>query len=164
MTLTIDIWSDVACPWCLIGKRRFEKALAQFPQRGQVTVTWRSFQLDPTLPEHDDRSEVDYLVESKGIPRASVEQMIGQVAAVMENRGGEGPADHPGRTAEPDYRRREPGRRPPGPSHRGAAHHECRQFPRPVGRRALVGGQHFPGQRIEPRWAPGDHLSGPVEN
>ena len=87
MSIDVQIWSDIACPWCFIGKRRFEKALAQFPQRGQVTVTWRSFQLDPTLPEHDDRSEVDYLVESKGIPRASVEQMIGQVA---ENALGEG--------------------------------------------------------------------------
>ena len=52
----IEIWSDIACPWCYIGKRRFERALAQFPQREQVTVHWRSYQLDPSLPDHDHRS------------------------------------------------------------------------------------------------------------
>ena len=41
-TLHVDIWSDIACPWCYIGKRRFERALAQFPQRDQVTIHWRS--------------------------------------------------------------------------------------------------------------------------
>ncbi len=50
-------------------------------------MTWRSYQLDPTLPEHYDGSEVDYLVSSKGMPRASVEQMIGHVA---EQASGEG--------------------------------------------------------------------------
>ena len=55
--MNIDIWSDVACPWCWIGKRRFERALAAFPHRDEVTVTWHSYQLDPSLPDHDDRSE-----------------------------------------------------------------------------------------------------------
>ena len=66
MSIDIQIWSDIACPWCFIGKRRFERALAAFPQRDQVRVTWRSYQLDPTLPEHYDGSEVDYLVSAKG--------------------------------------------------------------------------------------------------
>src|SRR5689334_5640948 len=48
--MKIEIWSDVACPWCYIGKRRFETALAQFKHREQVVVEWRSFQLDPTAP------------------------------------------------------------------------------------------------------------------
>lgn len=48
--LNVEIWSDVACPWCHIGKRRFERALAQFPHRDQVRVTWRSFELDPSAP------------------------------------------------------------------------------------------------------------------
>ncbi|HET6666509.1 MAG TPA: DsbA family protein, partial [Intrasporangium sp.] len=48
--MNVDIWSDIACPWCFIGKRRFEKALAEFPHRDQVTVTWHSYQLDPTIP------------------------------------------------------------------------------------------------------------------
>lgn len=52
--LSIDVWSDVVCPWCYIGKRRLESALAQIQERGTdlggVQVTWRSFQLDPTSP------------------------------------------------------------------------------------------------------------------
>lgn len=48
--MRVDIWSDVVCPWCLIGKRRFEKALDRFAHREQVDVVWRSFELDPTAP------------------------------------------------------------------------------------------------------------------
>jgi predicted DsbA family dithiol-disulfide isomerase len=46
----VDIWSDVVCPWCYIGKRRFESALAGFSGRGNVEVVWRSFELDPAAP------------------------------------------------------------------------------------------------------------------
>ena len=87
VSIDVAIWSDIACPWCYIGKRRFEKALAAFEHRDEVRVKWRSYQLDPTLPEHDHRSEVDYLVATKGMARASVEQMIGHVA---EQAAGEG--------------------------------------------------------------------------
>jgi predicted DsbA family dithiol-disulfide isomerase len=44
----VEIWSDIVCPWCYVGKRRFEAALEQFAHRDEVTVTWRSFELDPT--------------------------------------------------------------------------------------------------------------------
>jgi predicted DsbA family dithiol-disulfide isomerase len=57
----IEVWSDVVCPWCYIGKRRLETALARFPHRDQVEVVWRSFQLDPTIPEgttHPTRPEL----------------------------------------------------------------------------------------------------------
>ena len=87
MNIDIQIWSDVACPWCFIGKRRFERALAAFPQRDKVRVTWRSYQLDPTLPEHYEGSEVDYLVSSKGMSRAAVERMIGHVAEQARGEG-----------------------------------------------------------------------------
>ena len=87
MSIDVQIWSDIACPWCYIGKRRFEKALESFEHSDEVKVSWRSYQLDPTLPQHDHRSEVDYLVASKGIPRDTVEQMLGQVA---EHAKGEG--------------------------------------------------------------------------
>jgi predicted DsbA family dithiol-disulfide isomerase len=46
----VDIWSDVVCPWCYIGKRRFERALDRFAHRDQVELTWHSFQLDPDAP------------------------------------------------------------------------------------------------------------------
>ena len=48
--LDIDIWSDIACPWCFIGKRHLETALQKFPQRDSVNVTWRAFELDPSAP------------------------------------------------------------------------------------------------------------------
>lgn len=87
MSIDIQIWSDIACPWCFIGKRRFERALAQFPQRDQVDVTWRSFQLDPSLPEHSDLDEIDYLVERKGMPRVAVEEMVAHVSAQADGEG-----------------------------------------------------------------------------
>ncbi|HMR48534.1 MAG TPA: DsbA family oxidoreductase [Arachnia sp.] len=87
MSIDVQIWSDIACPWCFIGKRRFERALEAFPERDQVRVTWRSYQLDPSLPESYDGSEVDYLVSSKGMPRASVVQMIGHVAEQARGEG-----------------------------------------------------------------------------
>ena len=46
--MKVEIWSDVVCPWCYIGKRRFEAALARFEHRDEVEVEWRSFELDPT--------------------------------------------------------------------------------------------------------------------
>jgi predicted DsbA family dithiol-disulfide isomerase len=52
MPLTVEIWSDVVCPWCYIGKRRFETALERFEHRDDVTVLWRSFELDPEAPSH----------------------------------------------------------------------------------------------------------------
>jgi predicted DsbA family dithiol-disulfide isomerase len=52
--LDVQIWSDIVCPWCYIGKRRFEGALARFPHRGDVRVTWRAFELDPHAPRVRD--------------------------------------------------------------------------------------------------------------
>jgi predicted DsbA family dithiol-disulfide isomerase len=49
--MQVEIWSDVICPWCYIGKRRFEMALANFAQKESVTVIWRSFELDPKSPQ-----------------------------------------------------------------------------------------------------------------
>src|SRR4051794_30910291 len=50
MPLTVEIWSDVVCPWCYLGKRRFEEALERFEHRDEVSVLWRSFELDPEAP------------------------------------------------------------------------------------------------------------------
>jgi predicted DsbA family dithiol-disulfide isomerase len=78
-SMQIEIWSDIACPWCYIGKRRFEAALENFPHKDQVEVTWRSYQLDPSLPAHDDRSELEYLSTVKGMPKDQVAQMFEHV-------------------------------------------------------------------------------------
>ncbi len=74
--MRIDIWSDIACPWCYIGLARFEKALAAFPHKDAVEVHYRTFQLDPTLPERDDRSEAQYLSETKGMPANLINQIF----------------------------------------------------------------------------------------
>jgi predicted DsbA family dithiol-disulfide isomerase len=85
--MKVEIWSDIACPWCYIGKRRFEKALAAFPHRDEVEVQWRSYQLDPTLPDHHDGTELDYLVERKGMSRTQVSQMFEQVTQIAADEG-----------------------------------------------------------------------------
>ena len=85
--MNVDIWSDIACPWCFIGKRRFEQALADFPHRDEVQVTWHSYQLDPTLPEHYDGSELDYLATVKRMDPAQVRQMLDHVTAIAADEG-----------------------------------------------------------------------------
>ncbi len=85
--MKIEIWSDVACPWCYIGKRRFETALNAFPRKESVQVQWRSYQLDPSLPEHYDGTELSYLSERKGMDPAQLAQMF---THVTEQAAGEG--------------------------------------------------------------------------
>src|SRR6478752_364477 len=85
--MKIEIWSDVACPWCYIGKRRFETALAAFPHRDAVEVQWRSFQLDLSLPEHYDGTELDYLSTRKGMAPDQVAGMFEHVASLASAEG-----------------------------------------------------------------------------
>jgi predicted DsbA family dithiol-disulfide isomerase len=84
--MDVEIWSDIACPWCYIGKRRFEAALAAFAHRDEVTVTWRSFELDPGAPaEAGDLAEE--LAAKYG---SSVEQARSMQAQMTEVAAGEG--------------------------------------------------------------------------
>lgn len=85
--MNVEIWSDIACPWCYIGKRRFEAALAGFEHRDDVAVTWHSYQLDPDLPARYDGTEAQYLSERKGIDPA---QLAGMLAQVTEQAAGVG--------------------------------------------------------------------------
>jgi len=55
--MELEIWSDVACPWCYLGKRRFDAALAKFAHRDEVAVRWRAFELDPRAPRERDPAE-----------------------------------------------------------------------------------------------------------
>ncbi len=64
--MRVEVWSDVVCPWCYIGKRRFEAALDAFPQREQIDVVWRSFQLDPKSPKQAQGSLDDLLARKMG--------------------------------------------------------------------------------------------------
>lgn len=64
--MKVDIWSDIMCPFCYIGKRKLETALAQFPDRDKVELVWHSFQLDPTIEYVPGRNLHEYLAERKG--------------------------------------------------------------------------------------------------
>lgn len=86
-TLHVEIWSDIACPWCYIGKRRFGAALAQFEHRDAVSVTWRSFELSPETPHGPGVPELQALAQRKGIPTATVERMFAQVTQVAAGEG-----------------------------------------------------------------------------
>ncbi|MCC2316204.1 DsbA family oxidoreductase [Cellulomonas xiejunii] len=86
-TVTVEVWSDVACPWCWIGKRRFATALREFAHRDHVDVQWRSYQLSPETPTGPGRPEIDALAEMKGLPREQVEQMFAHVASVGAGEG-----------------------------------------------------------------------------
>jgi predicted DsbA family dithiol-disulfide isomerase len=83
----VEIWSDIGCPWCFIGKRRFETALSRFEHAAEVQVRWRSYQLDPSLPEHYDGTEVDYLSTVKGLDPAQVAGMLEHVTAQALGEG-----------------------------------------------------------------------------
>lgn len=85
--MEIDIWSDIACPWCYIGLTRFRRVLDGFEHREQVRVRLHSFQLDPALPESFDGTEAQYLARSKGMPEEQVRQIFQQVAAAGESEG-----------------------------------------------------------------------------
>jgi predicted DsbA family dithiol-disulfide isomerase len=83
----VEIWSDIACPWCYIGKRRFEAALAQFEHKDDVRVTWRSFELDPSAPREREGDRIGRLADKYGIPVERAREMDG---AVTEAASGEG--------------------------------------------------------------------------
>ncbi|MDM1045331.1 DsbA family oxidoreductase [Myroides sp. 1354] len=75
--MKVEIWSDVMCPFCYVGKKHFENALEQLPFKDKIEVEWKSFQLDPTLPiEGASQSTIDYLVNRKGMPKEQIEGMM----------------------------------------------------------------------------------------
>jgi len=77
-TVLIEIWSDVVCPWCFIGKRRFEAALERFEHRDEVEVVFRSFELDPNATSGTDL--VGHLAAKYGTTREAAEQMMHRVS------------------------------------------------------------------------------------
>jgi predicted DsbA family dithiol-disulfide isomerase len=88
--MRIEIWSDVVCPWCYIGKRRLEQALEAFPHRDQVEIVWRSYQLDPAAPREatESRESMAEVIGRKyGGGVAGAMQMIGQVQEVAAEVG-----------------------------------------------------------------------------
>lgn len=89
-TIRVDIWSDIACPWCYIGKRRFEKGLAAFVAERpdiEIEVENHSFELAPDTPDNYQGSEIDFLTKHKGMAREQVEQMLEQMTQMAAVEG-----------------------------------------------------------------------------
>jgi predicted DsbA family dithiol-disulfide isomerase len=85
--LRVEIWSDVACPWCYIGRRRFAAALADFPHRDRVHVRWRSYLLSPEAPVGSPLTEAQMLAEAKGLPLDAVHEMFAHVTQIAASVG-----------------------------------------------------------------------------
>jgi predicted DsbA family dithiol-disulfide isomerase len=87
--MKVEIWSDIMCPFCYIGKRHFEAALAQFPDAGTIELEWHSFQLDPEIPVNMpvQKNVYQYLAERKGIRYEESEKMHGNVVKMAQAAG-----------------------------------------------------------------------------
>jgi predicted DsbA family dithiol-disulfide isomerase len=83
----VEIWSDVVCPWCYIGKRRFEHALAELGDEADVEIVWRSFELDPDAPRVQDGSPVEHLARKYGMTIEEAEAAQARVAQVAAGEG-----------------------------------------------------------------------------
>ncbi len=83
----VEIWSDVICPFCYIGKRKFEAALQGFEQKDAVQVTWRSFQLDPAVRFKPGQTLYEYLAERKGVTVEASRRMHERLTAAAEEVG-----------------------------------------------------------------------------
>ena len=85
--MLVEIWSDVVCPWCYIGKRRFEEALTAFPHADEVEVVYRAFELDPAAPVEPTETVVEALGRKYGGGPAAGRRMVEQVAEVAAQLG-----------------------------------------------------------------------------
>lgn len=85
--MRVEIWSDIVCPWCYIGKRRFERALASFPHAEEVEVVWRSFQLNPDHPKGARVPLEESLAAKMGATVEQVRAMNARVKAIAAEEG-----------------------------------------------------------------------------
>ncbi|TZF86414.1 DsbA family oxidoreductase (plasmid) [Pedobacter sp. BS3] len=85
--MKVEIWSDVMCPFCYIGKRHFEQALETLPFKNEITVEWKSFQLNPEYKNTSGESLYEYLAKSKGISVEQAKAMTSQVAGMANAAG-----------------------------------------------------------------------------
>jgi predicted DsbA family dithiol-disulfide isomerase len=83
----LEVWSDVVCPWCYVGKRRLESALERFEHRDEVAVVWRSFELDPDAPRRRDVSAEEHLARKYGVSAEQVAASWARLTALAEAEG-----------------------------------------------------------------------------
>ena len=87
MPLTVEIWSDVVCPWCYIGKRRFEAALERFGHADEVTVMWRSFELDQEAPKVAEGTATERLAAKYGMSLERAQQLHAEMTERAAEEG-----------------------------------------------------------------------------
>jgi predicted DsbA family dithiol-disulfide isomerase len=92
--MDVEIWSDINCPWCYIGKRRFEAALSQFEHTDEVNVTWRSFELDPSSPAELPGNGAARIAEKYGVTVERAQEMEQHVTEVAAGDGLEYNLEH----------------------------------------------------------------------
>ncbi len=85
--MKVEIWSDVVCPWCYIGKRRFEAALSRFAHRDDVEIVWRSFELDPNAPRRSPGTLNELLARKMGVTVAQAAAAQAQLTALAAKDG-----------------------------------------------------------------------------
>jgi predicted DsbA family dithiol-disulfide isomerase len=85
MPLSVHVWSDIACPWCFLGKRRLEKAIRGYD--GEVAVEYHAFELAPDTPVDFEGNEVDFLAGYKGMPKAQAERMLSHMTELAATEG-----------------------------------------------------------------------------
>jgi predicted DsbA family dithiol-disulfide isomerase len=85
--MKVEIWSDIMCPFCYIGKRRFEKALSQFPGADNVEIEWKSFQLNPEMKTDTNKNINQYLAEIKNWSLNQAQEMNDRVALMAKDEG-----------------------------------------------------------------------------
>lgn len=85
--MNLEIWSDVMCPFCYIGKRKFEKALEQFPHKNDINIIWKSFQLDPTTVTDPSLNTIENLAEKKGWSKEQANETIAHVTNIAKQVG-----------------------------------------------------------------------------
>jgi len=85
--MQIEVWSDVVCPWCYLGKRRLETALARFPHADRVEVVWRSFQLDPSIPAGRTEATLPALAAKYGASVAQIRAQMGHIEQLAAAEG-----------------------------------------------------------------------------
>jgi protein disulfide-isomerase len=85
--MKIEVWSDVICPFCYIGKRHFEQALEKFSNQNDIELIWRCYQLDPDIQPGEHLTSPEYLVKRKNIGVGQVKQLLENVTAMAEKAG-----------------------------------------------------------------------------
>jgi predicted DsbA family dithiol-disulfide isomerase len=87
VAIAVDVWTDLVCPWCFIGKRRFEAALEGFEHRDAVEVRWRSFELNPGIVADSTLTVPEHMRRNMGMPGRQVDEALARITALAAEVG-----------------------------------------------------------------------------